>query len=82
MTPVATSPPMPVRWRRARPPNSEPAGVEMMLVGEPGPTRLLAHLPPAGEWRSLAEHRTVYLSRTTQLYYFNQYTLSFQISLS
>ncbi|MGA2209248.1 MAG: NADH-ubiquinone oxidoreductase-F iron-sulfur binding region domain-containing protein [Acidimicrobiales bacterium] len=60
MTPVATSPPMPVRWRRARPPNSEPAGVEMMLVGEPGPTRLLAHLPPAGEWRSLAEHRTVY----------------------
>jgi NADH:ubiquinone oxidoreductase subunit F (NADH-binding) len=60
MTPVATSTPISVRWRPSRPRDTEPAGDEMMLVGEPGPARLLAHVPPAGEWRSLAEHRSGY----------------------
>jgi NADH:ubiquinone oxidoreductase subunit F (NADH-binding) len=59
MTPAAMSVPISVRMAspRRRPRQTEDPVVASV---EPGPTRLLAHLPAAGEWRSLDDHRSRY----------------------
>ena len=58
MTPTAVSVPINVRMASPRRPPAAAEPVES--VAEPGPPRLLAHLPAAGEWRSLDDHRSRY----------------------
>jgi NADH:ubiquinone oxidoreductase subunit F (NADH-binding) len=60
MTPVATSTPITVRWDRPRRGDEQLGSDETMVTTEPGSARLLRDLPAAGEWRSLAEHRSAF----------------------